>query len=314
MGRSIHYEYGGGVEQRGRLSWVFWTIICIILFAASAAAPRALQHYGLIYKAPAEQVSRAAESAPTVELQQSAPQPDKELATTSPVDAELQSIITKWAERNKDQSWGISVELLGDEPVIAQYQPTQRYYPASLYKLLITQSLSEKVPADQWAVRTIYDHRGNHTYAECVDLMIRISDNACGEAIGNFLNWKTIDGRLGAIGLENTKLNSGENRFTTAADMARFMRLIHDEPILSRQAKEYVMNSLKAQKFRDGIPAGTPNCTVYNKYGDLNGYRHDVALVECGEVIYSLAIMSKGGSYKQISDLAKIINNYLVAQ
>jgi beta-lactamase class A len=313
VGRSIHYEYGGGVEERGRLSWVFWTIICVILFAVSAAAPRALQHYGLIYKAPAEQVSRAAETAPAVVLQQSAPQPDKELATTSPVDAGLQTLISEWAARNSNQTWGVSVERLGDEPVIAQYQPTQRFYPASLYKLLITQSLSEKVSADQWATRTIYDHRGNHTYAECVDLMIRISDNACGEAIGNFLNWKNIDGRLGAIGLENTKLNSDESRFT-AADMSKYMRLMHDEPILSRQAKTYVMESLKNQKFRNGIPAGTPNCTVYNKYGDLNGYRHDVALVECGEAVYSLAIMSKGGSYKQIADLAKVINNYLVAQ
>lgn len=314
MGRSIHYEYGGGVEERGRLSWVFWTIICITLFAASAAAPRALQHYGFIYKASSEQVSRAAETAPTVVLQQSAPQPGKELATTLPVDAELQTLISEWAVRNSSQSWGVSVEVLGEEPVIAQYQPTQRFYPASLYKLLITQSLSEKVSADQWATRTIYDHRGNHTYAECVDLMIRISDNACGEAIGNFLNWKNIDGRLGAIGLENTKLNSGENRFTTAADMSKFMRLMHDEPILSRQAKEHVMNSLKTQKFRDGIPAGTPGCVVYNKYGDLKGFRHDVALVDCGEVTYSLAIMSKGGSYKQIADLAKVINNYLITQ
>jgi beta-lactamase class A len=312
VGRSIHYEYGGGVEERGRLSFVFWAIICIILFAASAAAPRVLQHYGLLFPVEAEQVARATEDTPAVELHQAAPEPDKEVEATVPVDAKLQALITNWAERNDNQDWGVSVEVLGDEPEIAQYQPLVRMYPASLYKLLITHSLSEKVPAEEWSRRTVHDYRGAHAYSECVDLMLRLSDNACGEAIGTYLNWNTVDGRLGAIGLENTKLNSFDNRFTTAADMSKFMRLLYEEPILSHRAKDLVMTSLKTQKYRDGIPAGSTDCTVYNKIGDLNGYRHDVAIVECDEVTYSLAIMSKGGSYKQIASLAGVINQYLV--
>jgi beta-lactamase class A len=311
VGRFIHYEYGGGVEKRGHLSFVFWAIICIVLFATSVAAPRTLQRFGVIFKPQAEQVSRATEEAPPVALQQTAPQPEKEVETTAVVDVKLQKLIEQWVNRNDGQDWGVSVERLGDEHAIAQHQPLLRFYPASLYKLLITQSLSEKVPADQWSKRTVYDYRGGHTYLECVDLMLRVSDNACGEAIGNFLNWRNVDGRLGAIGLENTKLNSIENRFTTAADMSTFMRLLHDDPILSHQAKDQVLNSLKVQQYRDGIPAGSLGCEVYNKIGDLNGYRHDVALVECDGVTYSLAIMSKGGSYKQIADLARVINNYL---
>lgn len=311
MGRSIHYEYGGGVEERGRLSFVFWAIICIVLFAASAAAPRVLQRYGIIFRAPAEQVARATEQAAPVELQQSAPQPDKEASTTAPVDPKLQKLIDSWVARNPDQTWGVSVERLGDKPVMAQHKPFQRFYPASLYKLLITQSLSEKVPAEKWSRQKVYDYRGAHTYLECVDLMLRLSDNACGEAVGKYLNWRSVDGRLSAIGLESTRLNSQDDPYTTASDMSMYMRLLHEEPILSNLAKDQVLNSLKVQKFREGIPAGSPGCTVYDKIGDLNGYKHDVAIVECGDVTYSLAIMSKGGSYKQIADLASVINLYL---
>jgi len=312
VGRSIHYEYGGGVEERGRLSFVFWAIVCLILFAASAAAPRVLQHFGLVFNMQELQVARATEQAPAVQLEQSAPDPLKEVDATVPVDAKLQKLIEQWAERNPNQDWGVSVEVLGDVPANAQYQATERFYPASLYKLLITQSLSEKVPADEWDKRTVYDYRGTHTYSQCVDLMIRLSDNPCGEAVGKAVGWPRIESRLGAIGLQNTKLNSQDNRFTTAADMSKFIRLLNDEPILSRRAKDQVLSAMKIQKFRDGIPAGSPECTVYDKIGDLNGYKHDVALVECGDVTYALAIMSKGGSYKQIADLAKVINTYLI--
>lgn len=314
MGRSVHYEYGGGVEEKGRLSFVFWTILIVVLFAASAAAPRMLQRFGLLFNTQEAQVSRSTEQAPAVALQQLALQPDKEAETTAPVDAKLQKLVSQWAERNPDQTWGVSVERLGNDPVVAQHQPLLRMYPASLYKLLITQTLSEKIPAEHWTKKTVHDYRGPHTYLECVDLMLRISDNPCGEAIGKYLNWRSVDGRLGAIGLQNTKLNSDDNRFTTAADMSTFMRMLHEEPILSHRAKDQVLASLKAQKYRDGIPAGSPGCEVYNKIGDLDGYRHDVAIVECDDVAYSVAIMSRGGSYKQIADLARIINNYLITQ
>jgi beta-lactamase class A len=312
VGRSIRYEYGGGVDERGRLSFVFWAITCLILFASSAAAPRVLQHFGLLFTMQEAEVARATERAPAVALQQSVPQPDKEVDATVPVDARLQKLIEQWVGRNPDQAWGVSVEVLGDKPVLAQHQPLLRMYPASLYKLLITQSLSEKVSADEWDKRTVYDYRGSHTYSQCVDLMIRLSDNACGEAVGNAIGWPKVDGRLVAIGLENTKLNSADNRFTTAADMSRFIRLLYEEPILSHRAKDQVMSAMKVQKFRDGIPAGSPDCTVYDKIGDLDGYKHDVALVECGDVTYSLAILSKGGSYKQIAELAKTINSHLI--
>lgn len=311
MGRYIRYEYGGGVEEKGRLSFVFWAFICLLLFAASAATPRVFQHFGLIFNMQETQVARAADKEPAVELRSASAETNKELDASVPVDPKLQKLIEQWVAKNPNQTWGVSVEVLGEQPAIAQVKATDRFYPASLYKLLITQSLSEKVSADEWDRRTVYDYRGTHTYSQCVDLMLRLSDNPCGEAIGKAVGWPKVDSRLGAIGLESTKLNSNDNRFTTAADMSKFMRLLNDEPILSHRAKDQVLNALKVQKFRDGIPAGAADCTVYDKIGDLNGYKHDVALVECEDVTYAVAIMSKGGSYKQIADLARAINDYL---
>lgn len=307
MGRTIRYEYGSGVEQHKQRRVLPLLAVGLFLFGVSTATPKVLQRiFGEPVTAP--QLQTQAVQKPVLE----APKPAEEQKETEAiVDPGLQKVIENWAARNSGQSWGVSVERLGKDPIVARYQAHERFYPASLYKLLITQSLSEKLPAEQWGKSKVYDHRGAHTYLECVDLMLRISDNACGEAIGNFLNWRNVDGRLSAIGLTNTKLNSHDQRFTTAADMALFMRLLHDEPILSQQAQTNVMDALAVQKYRDGIPAGSPGCRVYNKIGDLDGYRHDVALVDCGDITYSLAILSKGGSYAQIADLARTISIFM---
>lgn len=306
MGRFIRYKNNSGVEYYRRSQKMSLLAASLFLFGVSAATPRALQ-YVFDEPAPAQLQTQTVRAE---ELEK--PKPEEEPKTTETiVDPGLQRIIEQWTARNNKQKWGVSVEVLGEEAKTARYQASERFYPASLYKLLITQTLSEKLPADQWGKRKVYDHRGAHTYLECVDLMLRLSDNPCGEAVGNFLNWRTVDGRLGAIGLTGTKLNSHDQRFTTAADMSLFMRLLHEESILSQQAEQTVMDALLKQKFRDGIPAGSPDCEVYDKIGDLDGYRHDVGLVKCGDVTYSLAIMSKGGSYAQIADLAGAINTYL---
>lgn len=309
MGRSIHYEYGGVVSEHRRFTFLKLVMVCTLLFGVSAATPRLVQKY--ITGEPAPIILSETPAEP-VKLQQPAAAVAEKDVTESINDPKLQKLIEAWALKNHDQQWGIAVERLEGKETVAKYQAAQNFYPASLYKLLITQGLSDKLQYNDWAKKKVYDYRGAHSYAECIDLMLKDSDDACGEAIGNAIGWKNADTRLRALGLENTKLNSTDNRYTTAGDMGLFLSQLHEGTSLSAGAKIRVMAGLKVHKFREGIPAGSPGCEVYNTIGDLKGYKHDVAIVECDSVMYSLSVLSEGGSYSQIAELAKIVNEYMV--
>ncbi len=313
MARFIRYEYSGGAVEYRRTPWLRWTVICLVLFGIGVGTPRALQHRGLLFQ-PKEQVNHAPKTTPGVALQQPVVDAEKEAETTAIVDTKLQKIIEQWTKRNSSQTWGISVEVISEKPTIAQHQPMQRFQPGSLYSLLLTHTLSERISSDQWSKRKVFDYRGPHTYLECADLMLRENDAACSEAVGNALGWSGVDGRLTALGLQGSKLGIAENRFTTAADTSKFMRLISEEKVLSSGARQILFDSLKATKSRQGIPAGTKFCEVYNKVGEAQNYLHDVALVDCGGKKYVLSVMSQGGSYNQIADLARIVNQYIVQQ
>lgn len=313
MARFVRYEYGGGAVEYRRTPWLRWAVICLVLFGIGVSAPRVLQQQGLLFQ-PKEQINHAPSETPGIALQQPVEDAEKEAETTAIVDTQLQKIIEQWAKRNSNQTWGISVETISDTPTVAQHQPLQRFQPGSLYSLLLTHTLSERISSDQWTKRKVYDYRGAHTYLECADLMLRENDAACSEAVGNALGWSGVDGRLTALGLQNTKLGIASNRFTTAGDTSKYMHIISEEKALSSGARQSVLDSLKASKSRQGIPAGTKFCEVYNKVGEAPNFVHDVALVECGKKKYVLSIMSQGGTFNQIADLARIVNNYHIAQ
>ncbi|MBX4197484.1 class A beta-lactamase-related serine hydrolase [Candidatus Saccharibacteria bacterium] len=195
---------------------------------------------------------------------------------------------------------------------MANYQATKAFYPASIYKLLLLPSLFDKAPLDTWG-QLIPTGSGKMVLSDCVDKMIRLSDNNCGAAVGSWLNWNKVQKQLSAMGLSGTNLATREDKVhTTAGDVSRLLNQWYQSQS-GIPAGQFVLSSMQRQIYRKGIQAGSPGCTVYDKVGDLNGYRHDAAIVDCGDVSYSLVIMSKGGSYAQIADLATQINAIMAA-
>jgi beta-lactamase class A len=222
--------------------------------------------------------------------------------------AELQSLLASWAPANDKAQWGIYVQQLSGGNAFASYQPDKQFYPASLYKLLLLRSVLEKLPYSNWSRSS-----GKSTiYAQCIDRMIRISDNACGITMGNYAGWSAVNNRLKTLGLTNTLLNGADSQLhTTASDMGLYLKQFYGLQDYS-QAKDAVMSVMSAQIYRAGIPAGSSGCTVYDKIGDLNGFKHDAAIVKCQNTTYVLTVLSKGGSYAQIADIASKVNAALV--
>lgn len=68
---------------------------------------------------------------------------------------------------------------------------------------------------------------------------------------------------------------------------------------------------MRNSTYRRGIVAGCLDCVVANKTGILNGYQHDVAIVQVDGKDFALSIFSKGGTFKQTAALTTLIQQFI---
>ncbi len=222
----------------------------------------------------------------------------------SPESKQLQRSIESWVKANSGATWSVQVSQVDGE-LAASYRADQSYRIASLYKLFLLQPLASKVPSSNW------DGKINEkTYKECVDAMLRLSDNPCAEAIGSRLGWSYVDKHLRSLGYGNTHLSVGDAT-GTAGDTTKLLQNLYSENGFDSLASTLELAAMGVPKKGEGIRSGCKDCKVYNKTGDIDGFKHDAALIEKNGHVYSVVILSQDGSWKQISDLTAIIQEYL---
>lgn len=297
-----HYSYGRKVVRiRRRTAYIILTAVLLLAYApwqlASAQANRfqALD-YGPLYLASGN--ARL----------------NHGLAEPSPTD-KLNNLLAAWAQVHSDHEWSVALQSL-DGPVISgQLNPNQTFGTASLYKLLLTYRLfSLYTPGQLAQVQINVAGRGQASLDSCVSLMLKVSDNPCGEAVGDFLGWTKSSLALKSLGLSGTSLNSASGPVSTAGDLTAYLVKLDKGELFSSAAKDYVMNLMLGQKLRAGIPAGCSGCTVANKTGDLVRVRHDTAIVSYPGGRYALSIMTNGASYSQIAQLTNEIQQLIAQQ
>ena len=222
----------------------------------------------------------------------------------------LQDAVNDWVSKQAGSDWSVVVQDLKDPKNQVLAKENETYFTASIYKLFLTIALAQKIPYSQWATQTLNTSTGVHSYAECVELMISKSDNPCGEAIGNQLDWAKAGAAVRDQGFKGTSINASSIQ-TTVRDTSHFLVGLNAGLWFTKEAKDAILHDMADQKYRNGIPAGCDGCTVLNKTGQLNGYAHDAAIVTDGDAQYAVVVFSKGGSFAQIADLAKIIHTQL---
>lgn len=222
------------------------------------------------------------------------PTQDKQLA---------KKIAAKLATFPGSQQWSVYVQDIESDRSAA-INADAGYEPASFYKLFLLAPLESKFPSDKWSTRI-----QGKSLKSCVDLMLRLSDNACGQAIGNLINWSYADSFNESIGFSKTKFSDGRGGTTTAREVGGLFVSLKRGEILTDKARRQVFDSLYGQKHTKGIPSGCTNCRVANKTGDVNGFVHDGGVVTHGKDSYVLVIMSRGGSFDQIAELTRTIES-----
>ncbi len=246
-----------------------------------------------------------------VEATENAPNPQVTddsipVATSLPKqDKALESSINKVIkEFPEQQQWSVYVQDL-DTGRAANINADQVYDAASLSKLFLLAPLESKTPTNKWQ----YYHIGNTKLDDCVDSMLRVSDNDCARFIGSMVNWNYIDQFNKSLGYSKTTLNGTPQ--TTASEVGDLLVNLKKGKMLSDKARRLVFDSLYAQKFTEGLPSGCTNCRTANKTGQTETVTHDAGIVTHGKRSYVIVVMSKGGNFTQIAQITKAVESEL---
>lgn len=201
--------------------------------------------------------------------------------------------------------FAISVRKLGDTG--AHVNGDKQYHPASTYKLFVAYSVLKRVDAGQMSLGQTTS--GGQTLAQCLDTMIVNSDNACAEWFGVSIGWNTLTNDARAIGARNTTLS--RPFVSTTNDQALFLQKLESNQLgLSEPSRARLIDAMKRQVYRKGIPAGV-GVPVADKVGFLEGYLHDSAIVYAPSGVYVMVIYSNGSSWAAMADAAKQIHALL---
>lgn len=176
---------------------------------------------------------------------------------------DLQPVIDAWLA---DQPYDYNI-LIKDRQagtIIASHNPDKIDLGASLYKIfaayLAFQDFQNGVRSPD-ALLT-----GGRSWLECIDPMLRISDNPCGETMVIQMGVRSLHERLTALGMPNTTFSYTH---TTVADTLKALELLYDGEGIDADYHALALDALLDQpaEYRRGLPAGAPEGTWYAKSG-----------------------------------------------
>jgi beta-lactamase class A len=203
-------------------------------------------------------------------------------------------------------------------------------------RIAITNEFASIADGSPYALRpeddsetSLYQKVGEEaTIRELVRLMITESSNlATNLLVGRVSASKTsaFMKELGAEdvrvlrGVEDGKAHArGLDSATTARGLLTILRLLAERQVVSPGASEAMIEVLKGQKFREGIPAGLPaGIPVAHKTGWIEGqYYHDAGIVlPPGRKPYVLVVLTRGikddpRAYRLVADIAKAVHEH----
>jgi len=135
-------------------------------------------------------------------------------------------------------------------------------------------------------------------------LMIVVSDNIASNLLLDIAGMDTVRAFMASAGMSSTLLGRrfmenprpGRDNRTTALDMGRCLEALVRGELLDKNHTNQALSILRRQQFREKIPLMLPTeLSVAHKTGELEGVRHDVALVEIPDRPYVLSLLTRKG-------------------
>ena len=234
------------------------------------------------------------------------------LTDSAPNSLALQQILDGFAVKNPGL-FSIYVKNLktGETATVA---PDTQMTSASLYKLFVAQRTLAQVDLGQWQLSDGAGSGTGRTIDGCLNVMISVSDNGCGRALGTKLGWGKQNPALSVEGYHDTDLASPQK--TSARDVAALFEKLYRGTLLSARSSDEFMSLLTSQRVNNRLPQGLPAGTVFaHKTGDLDGYVHDAGIVYGPKSDYLVVVMSgawktPGAAPSLFGDLSGQLWNY----
>lgn len=233
--------------------------------------------------------ANAAEASAATQSVAPAPSSDAKAAAPAHSTADLQKIIDNFAAANPDK-WGIVVKDLSTGQT-ASYHADRQIMSASLYKLFVAQRIYQRIDLGQLDYSAPAGGGSGRNIDGCLTIMINISDNTCGRALGSILGWGAQNQALQVEGYKQTDLATPQQ--TSAQDVALLLNRLYDGTLLSPNSTQRFMGLLKDQRVNNRLPQGLPAGTVIaHKTGDLDGVVHDAGIVYGPKTNYLVVVTS----------------------
>ncbi len=221
------------------------------------------------------------------------PQPQPAVAPAAvaqPDPGGLQKLLDAFAAA-QPATFGIVVKDLktGAE---ASRNASQSFKAASLYKLFVARAIYSRIEHGSLKLTDSAGGGTGRTIAGCLQVMINVSDNACGWALGNIIGWGRENDPLHQLGYTGTSL-SGAYPLTTARDVATLLEREYTGTLLAPPDGQQFLALLKDQRVNNRLPVGLPPGTVIaHKTGDLEGVVHDAGIVYAPKTDYLITVLS----------------------
>jgi beta-lactamase class A len=270
----------------------------------------------LVHSASLTQTATARAASQQARILKPSPAPAQAVAAATPAPTPqktgLQQLLTNFAAANPDK-YSIVVKDMttGD---VASINPDKQLESASLYKLFVAQRIYQRIDLGQLDYGTPAGGGSGLNVQDCLTIMINISDNTCGRALGSILGWNAQDQALSIEGYKATSLATPQS--TSATDVATLLSRLYSGTLVSGNSSTKFLNLLESQHVNNRLPQGLPAGTVIaHKTGDLDGVVHDTGIVYGPKTNYLVVVLSgpwdaPGNVPSQFADLSTQLWNY----
>lgn len=238
--------------------------------------------------------------------------------TYSKSSAGLQAKINSWVAEHGG-NYQIAVQELNGQGRVASYNVSQQTVMASTYKLFLSYAAYKQAENGSLNLNASFPGApGGRTVQQCIEWAIVNSNNECPTALGWHIGWAKVDQIIYDAGFRNVRLNNynadksfNGDKQVNAGELAKFLMQLSAGSLMSGTNTNTLLDYMKRQVYRSGIPAGSQGSVVADKVGFLDGYLHDAAIVYSPKSTYALVIMSSGSSWSNISSLASAIHQFM---
>jgi beta-lactamase class A len=143
----------------------------------------------------------------------------------------------------------------------------------------------------------------------CFEDMIINSANACPQEFLGGYGYSRSTEDAHSIGAYSTDFVKNGMQ-TTASDLALYLQKLYSGTLLAPDQSARLLNAMKTQRYRQGIPAGVgERGVVADKVGFLDGLLHDAGIVYSEKGNYICVIMTDGQSWGEIASIARLIQD-----